>query len=54
MDIMLHFLWVKHPEACLGFDAGGTTAVSSVDSNGPDSAGPSKCLGACPEVLYCP
>jgi len=40
------------PEACFGSVAGGTTAVSSVDSNGPDSAGPSKCLGACPEVLY--
>ena len=26
--------------------------MSSVDSNGPDRAGPSKCLGACPEVLY--
>lgn len=25
--------------------------VSSVDGNGPDRAGPSKCLGACPEVL---
>jgi len=26
--------------------------VSSVDSNGPDRAGPSKCLGARPGVLY--
>ncbi|MEI8310432.1 MAG: prepilin-type N-terminal cleavage/methylation domain-containing protein, partial [Verrucomicrobiota bacterium] len=25
--------------------------MSSVDGNGPDSAGPSKCLGDCPEAL---
>jgi len=49
---IIHSHWVRYPEACFGFDAGGTTAVSSVDSNGPDSAGPSKCLGACPGVLY--
>jgi hypothetical protein len=44
----MHSHWVRYPEACFGFDGGGTTAVSSVESNGPDSAGPSKCLGACP------
>ena len=26
--------------------------MSSVDGNGPDSADPSKCLGACPGTLY--
>jgi len=48
---LFYSLWVRCPEACFGLDAGGTTAVSSVDSNGPDGAGPSKCLGACPRFF---
>lgn len=40
------------PNHTPGFSAGGTTAVSSLDSNGPDSAGPSKWPGACSGVIY--